>query len=419
MTIQRVRRESADPQVDPRYGWVIVALAMLSIAVQTAINYSTGLFLVAITEDTGWSRASVSLAISLYFVGIGLWSPVIGLGMRKLGPRAFMPMMAVLAAVGLFMQSRVQSPVGFGLALLLPVALGNTGQGSLSNFTAIQTWFHRQRGMALGLADSGASLGIVVIIPLVHWLILTTGWRNAYQALALMIIGMAPLHFFLQRNMPLESGDPRTVESLHGPNAVPMLLRSRSFWLIFFGLAAAWFSTQLVVVHQVAYLTDQKFSAQSIDLGFACVGLAGVFGRMAFGWVSDRVGTLRAFVIVVSFMIGGVIGLALAGQTGWMGFIFVYAALFGSSMGVATLMFARQVTDLFGRRGFSTAMGLAYVGACTGGAAGAALAGIVSDCSGSYLSSFAAGAVVAFISLACMWFLTPSYHPAVPDITKA
>ncbi len=417
MENRRAQTAAPDPNGESGYGWAIVGAAMMSIAIQTAINHSTGLFLVAIADDTGWSRATISLAVSVYFIGIGIWSPLIGVGMRQWGPRRFMPLAALVAAAGLYAASQAPSPLVFALVLLGPIALGNTGQGSLSNFTTVQAWFRRRRGIALGLADTGASLGIVIIIPILHSLILSAGWRPAYQALAGVIVLMAPLHFLLQRNPPQAGADPGPEPAAHVPLAT--LLHSRQFWLIFAGLAASWFSAQMISVHQVAYLTDSQFDAISIDIGFASTGLAGVVGRLAFGWISDRLGTLRAFALNTVFVVAGIAALVLAGQTGWVAFVLLYGVLYGSSLGVGTLMFARQVTEIFGGHSFSTVMGLAYVGACTGGAAGAALGGLVADTSGSYLSSFTGGAVAAALSLVCMHWLGSLGRRAVAGVPGA
>jgi len=386
-----------------RYGWIVVGAGTLSIAVQTSIFYSTGLFLVTITSNTGWSRTAVSVGISLLALGNGVWAPVVGLLVRAWGPRRVIPLAALLVAGGLLVVSIAQNPLMFSLAMLFLVALGSIGLGPLSNYAAIQAWFLDRRGVAFALADTGSSIGIMLLMPLAQQFVFILGWRGAYQALAAIVLLLAPLHLLIQRQPPQTqpSGSDRNA-SLDPSLTVSAILYTRKFWLIFLGLWTSWFAAHLIMGHQVAYLTDHRFASPSINAGLATIGLAGMVGRIGFGWLSDKVGIMPAFALVIACMVTGIGSLIAAGETGLMPLLLLFGVLFGCSLGVSTILFARIVTGLFGSRNFGAVMGLAYVGASLGGASGPASAGMAFDATGSYLSSFGAAAIAAVLSFACL-----------------
>jgi predicted MFS family arabinose efflux permease len=313
---------------------------------------------------------------------------------------------ALITAAGLVALSLARSPEELAAAMLLLIAPGTTGVGSLANYTAIQAWFRERRGTALSVADSGASLGLMVLVPLIQQLILALGWRAACQILALGALALAVLHLVIQRPLPLRElagtapgGQPERSTGLIG------LLRLPSLWLIGLGLATSRFAFQLVAVHQVVYLTDHGFAAAQLAATFALTGLAGLAGRPGFGWLSDRIGTTPVYAMLTGCLLVAIGSLIAAGESGLVLPLWLFAISFGAALGVGTLLFARQISDVVGSRSFSSAMGFGYALGSLGGAAGATAAGFAYDATGTYLTSFAAAALMALISLGCMWLL--------------
>ena len=69
--------------MNSRYGWVMVALGALMSCIAVGAMFSLAVFLRPITEDTGWSRAGVSAAMTLNFLAMG----IAGFGWGALGDR--------------------------------------------------------------------------------------------------------------------------------------------------------------------------------------------------------------------------------------------------------------------------------------------------------------------------------------------
>lgn len=393
----------AERPAEPRYGWVLAGVGALSIGFEAGIYLANSLFLVAIADDTGWPRATVSGAISLFVLGNAAWSPIVGGLIQRYGARRAMPVAASVLAAALTALSFARSPVELALAMLLLLPPGLVGTGTLANYAAIQGWFDRRRGTALALADAGSGLGGLVVVPLVVWLLGGVGWRGAYQALALGALLIGLVHLAIQRPAPRVADGGRAAEAR--ALSASRLVRSRTFWLVALGLLTNWFSLQLVSVHQAAYLTDAGFATMSVAAALALTGGVGLGARLGFGWLSDRIGTSRAFALVTAALLLAYGCLAGAGQSGQPPLLWLFAVFLGLGFGVGTLLYARRSADLFGSQSFGSAWGLASLCASVGGAGGAAAGGLVREVAGSYVPALGAAAVAAVLSLGCMWLL--------------
>jgi len=390
---------------DPRYGWVLVGGGMLTIAFQATIFFAMALLLVAIPDDTGWSRAATGAALASLTLGSGLWAPVVGAAIQHFGPRKTMFVSGLVTAAGLAALGLARSPEEIALAILLLISPGSSGIGSLAYYTVLQEWFRVRRGTALSIADSGASFGLMLMVPIFQQLIVSDGWRSACLTMAVASLVLTVVTVPIQRRpphrLPASTTDGRTERSAGFLDQLGKPL----VWLVGLGLATSRFAFQLIAIHQVAYLTDQGFEAGQIASAFALTGLAGLAGRPGFGWLSDRIGTTRVYAILISCLLFAIACLVVAGQSGLLPALWLYAFSFGTALGVGTLLFARQVSEVVGSRSFGSALGFGYLLGSLGGATGATAAGFVYDATGTYLTSFATAAVMALASLGCMWLL--------------
>jgi sugar phosphate permease len=388
---------------DPRYGWVLVAGGMLSIAFQATIFFAMALLLVAIPDDTGWSRATTGAALASLTLGSGVWAPVVGAAIQRWGPRATMFVSGLVTAAGMVALGLARGPEEIAIAILLLISPGTNGMGSLANYTVLQDWFRARRGTALSIADSGASLGLMLVVPLFQQGIERAGWRSACLAMAVVAVVLAVVSAAIQRQPPARhpTGPAADDRPERGAGLFDQL-RNPLVWLIGLGLAASRFAFQLIAFHQVAFLTDQGFDAAQVASAFALTGLAGLAGRPGFGWLSDRIGAARVYAILTGCLLLAIASLVVAGQSGLQPSLWVFALSFGAALGVGTLLFARQVSDVVGSRSFGSALGFGYLLGSLGGAAGATAAGFVYDATGTYLTSFATAAVMALVSLGCM-----------------
>lgn len=150
----------------PRFfhGWIVVTGAFLILFMAYGTQYAFGVFFAALIDEFGWSRASLSGVFSLYAFSYAVFALVSGRLTDRWGPRVVIAIRGVLLGLGLIAMSRVtalwQPYVCYGLL----AALGMSTSYVPCNAT-VAKWFTRRRGLAIGLASAGGSLGTFALPP--------------------------------------------------------------------------------------------------------------------------------------------------------------------------------------------------------------------------------------------------------------
>src|SRR5258706_15643458 len=103
--------------MNPRYGWVMVALGAFMTCIAIGAMFSLAVFLQPITQSTGWSHAEVSGAMTIGFLAMGAAGFGWGALSRRIGPRWGVPARPALLRVRVFLPSPAPSPPQFPLAL--------------------------------------------------------------------------------------------------------------------------------------------------------------------------------------------------------------------------------------------------------------------------------------------------------------
>ena len=116
--------------------------------------------------------------------------------------------------------------------------------------------------------------------------------------------------------------------------------------------------------------------------------------KVALGYIHDRIGFVPTLCICFFSNIGGLALLLFAHKT-WH--FFLFAVIFGLSIPLENLMLSLMMSRLFGRKEFSTFMGMAYATSAAGIAVGNPLMGWCSDTFGSYFYMLAVCTVMAVV----------------------
>ena len=185
-------------------------------------------------------------------------------------------------------------------------------------------WFRGTRGHAFAMGVVSASFALGVTIGLSVWVAVVeaTTWRVALVIAGgtAVAVGIAIVSVYrIPPNAAALRGGPLTLDE------VRRVLRSRVLWrygLAFFGGYGAYFTaTQLLRV----YATSIHRSSGSITVAVVLIGVAGIPGSTLAGWLSDRAGSRRPFV--VGFLLIQALGLVLIPVSG--GFLWLPAVIVG------------------------------------------------------------------------------------------
>src|SRR5215217_802264 len=92
------------------YGWLIVGVAFITMAVGVSARTAFSLLLPPLTDEFGWDRGLVAGAFSFGFLASALLSPVAGRVMDRHGPRVVICGGVCLMATGLLTAPLITVP---------------------------------------------------------------------------------------------------------------------------------------------------------------------------------------------------------------------------------------------------------------------------------------------------------------------
>ncbi len=183
---------AAEAQGGLFYGWIIVGCAFTILCVAYGIQFTFGVFMPAISADTGWDRASLSVPYSLYVFVYSALGVVTGRLTDRWGPRVVLTVGGCLLGSGIVLMSQAHALWQIYVFLGLIAASGMSAAYVPCNATVVR-WFTQRRGLALSVTSSGASFGNFLFPPLVATLISAYGWRRTYLLLGLLGAGVVSL----------------------------------------------------------------------------------------------------------------------------------------------------------------------------------------------------------------------------------
>ena len=390
--------------VRPRfyYGWVIVA-AMFAVNFSTmatgTLNY--GLFVLPMQQDLALSRATFGWMQTTRRLATGVFSFAVGWLIDRYGPRAYIPVSAVMICGCLLLVSisshAWQLILFFGLIGVSGLAAPN----GIVTSVPVAKWFVRRRGRALALAGAGLGIGGIILLPVTQWLIDLYGWRGTWRVLALLflVISVPAAALFLRRqpeDMGLQvDGDPPAASLEPGlPASAPAQSDAEVMWTVreAFRTGTMW---KLVAVfalsgvaqggasfHRIAYFVEMAYDPLTVSWSFAADAGAAAAASLVAGWLADRV-PIR-FLAAVSFS-GFIVAILLMIYVSSVQMMFLSTVVFGSSVGVGMIVHTYIFAAYYGRAFLGAIRGIVMPINLLSAGLGAPLVGYLHDYSGSYL----------------------------------
>ena len=111
------------------YGWIVVAVTFLTLSGTAGIRSAPGVLMIPLEREFGWTRATVSFAVSVNLFLFGLSGPFAAGLMDRLGIRRVMVTSLALVAAGVALTTLMTA--SWQLALLWGVVVG-LGTGTMA-----------------------------------------------------------------------------------------------------------------------------------------------------------------------------------------------------------------------------------------------------------------------------------------------
>jgi len=407
------------------YGWIIVAVALVSMAFWLGIRSSFSVFYVALLEDFRWTRAGSAGVQSMALITYTILAPLVGTLIDRFGPRRVVAPGILVLAFGLVLCGSIKTLNQFYLFYGVVMGSGITCIGIITYSAILAHWFEKKRGLASGIAVSGMGLGTFLLVPISQSFISMLGWRMTFIITGvLVLIILLPTNVLFLKHKPREVGQypdglklsqilpsaPNSKKSVNQTAAdwtLKKAARSAQFWALIIFPFLSVVGIYIILVHNVKFLVDQGIDKMAAALIFAMVGAVSSIFRIFWGWLSDRIGREMTFTMGILCACMGVSCLLLFESSQLKIYIYGFFLLFGMGWGVTAPMFMSTSADLFKGKIFGLIYGFVEAGIGAAGAIGAWVAGFIFDQSQSYKTAFILAIAVLLLSCVFIWLAAP------------
>ena len=352
------------------YGWIVIAGTFLLSCIVVGVGfYGLAVFLDALCTERGWSRPAVSFATTLYFVTSGIAGSAIGRSVDRRGARVWFAGGGIVMALAVLAIGQVE--VAWQLVIVYPLlAVGFAMTGPVPTGSLITRWFVTRRALAMSVANTGVSVGGIVLVPLTAAMIQDQGLEVTTRWLALLLVASTlPMAFFVLRSDPRDhglepDGGPPAPAPSPEPDAAALAdqrlwstreaLRTRTFWTLVVAFGGILFCQVGVAMHQLSLLRGH-LEPGTAALAVSTTAFGSAAARLVVGTFADRVSKRRLCVLLMVLQAAAILGFSLA--RGGVP-LFVASIAFGFTIGNLFMLQALLVGELFGMRSFGTVLGL-------------------------------------------------------------
>jgi MFS family permease len=392
------------------YAWVALIVAFTITLGAVGVRAAPGVIIVPLQQAFGWSVGTISAAISLNILLLGMTGPFITGLMETLGLRRTVLLCLSLLLLGTGLSTFITAPWQLFATWGLMVGVGASA-GAVGMAAAIANrWFVSHRGLAMGLLSSANAAGQLIFLPILGRLSQTYGWQSVSITVAATIAVLIPLAALLLPESPAAIGltplgttsEPPSAPRAANPFTVAIDglirgVRSLDFWLLALSFGVCGFSTNgLIGTHLIAFCVDHGYSQFAGAGILASVGVFSLVGSTISGWLTDRYNPR-----ILLFWIFSLRGLSLM-VLPYTNFdsvsLSVFAVFYGLDwIAVMPPIFA-LVNEVFGRKSAPVLMSWIFATHQIGGATAAVGAGIVRTWTGSYLLAFMASGLACLLA---------------------
>ena len=357
--------------------------------------YAWSYFQSILVRQYGWTYTETALAISAAFFSIGMSAAWAGNVLPKIGPRR-MALAGSLLFSGGYVIAGLALQLGWVPLFVLGFGVvGGTGIG-LGYGTPVTTavkWFPDKKGRVSGIVVMGFGLGALLMSKgLAPYLIAMADGDLPLVFMGLGVVFacvMAPCSLALKNPPdaePAAAPGPAKPAILPAPESTKPYLVSMQFflmWVVFFFNIAAGISVisfQSELLQEVWGLADPTVEPATLaEYGATLIAVSSLCnggGRLFWGSLSDRIGRVRVFRILLASQMF-VFGVLMTASNPWVFSVLVCYVLLCFGGGFATM--PPFILAVFGGKRMSTIYGAMLTAWAMAGICGPVYVGFLKD----------------------------------------
>lgn len=383
---------------DLYYGWRMIAVgSTLRILGGGLYFYGFSVFFLPLSQDLGLSRAATSLVFSLARAQGAFEGPIAGYFMDRYGPRPLMIIALIMTGVGHMLLSGVNSYITLVVVYMGVVSLSFHAGFMDAPMLIANTWFIRNRTMAMALISGSIGIGGFLFTPLLSAAVHSFGWRQAAFGcgVTFLLVGL-PLALVVRRSPEsmglLPDGDP--VMAVHGAShgaqqnpaqeetnfTLGDALRTSSFWFLTTATTIRVIVLSAINVHYIALMVWKDMTPQRAAFFLAAQAFMSLPSHLLFGWIGDRMNKPKLMALCMLLATASMVLLANI-HSEWA--ILLFTALFSVVESTFPVNWS-TVGEYFGRKNFAKIRGSMSFISTWGSVIGPVVMGAVYDQTRSY-----------------------------------
>ena len=374
---------------------VIIVAGCFIAMVTFGARSTSGIFLLPMTEDLGWSREGFAMALAIQNLVWGITQPFAGGMADKFGTGRVLAGGALGYALGLFLWSITPTEGMFmltgGVLMGARATFGNTHDFMAAFGRAVPP---EKRSFVFGIATAASSMGQFVFAPLGQAFISNFGWQTALVYLGLIILMVIPLSTMLRGQTNSAPGD----ADMPFMQALSKALGHGSYRLLVIGFFVCGFHLAFITVHFPAFLVQCGLTPEASSWALGLIGLFNVVGSLLAGWLGDRLPKQILLSVIYLLRAVGTAAFLLLPITEVSAYI--YAATLGMLWLATVPLTAGLVSLFFGPRYMGMLYGVAFLSHQIGSFFGVWLGGVSYDMTGDYYAVWYLGILIGLFSAA-------------------
>ncbi|MGO3181764.1 MAG: L-lactate MFS transporter [Aequorivita sp.] len=378
--------------------WFIAIMGTL-LQVVLGTVYAWSFFQKPIIAEYGWTNVQTMWIFSISILFLGGAAAVGGMILPKYGPRKLAIIGALLYAGGYLISAYAMSIsslplfyIGFGV-----VGGIGLGLGYVTPVATVSKWFPDKKGFITGMVVMGFGLGALVMSKVIAPIFMEIAGGNMVQvflyiSVVLMLIGVfaglfmknPPTGFIPKGYSP--SVKSATNQGLEDSLTVKKSLLSSKFlgmWFVFFLNISAgimFISLQSPMIQDLLIIKDNTMSTGALAMaGATLIAISSLFngiGRFLWGGLSDKIGRIQVFRLILGSQILVFILMMYTGSPWLFGALVCYVLLcYGGGFGAMP----SYVLDVFHAKLMPVVYGVILTAWSIGGIIGPQLAAFIRD----------------------------------------
>jgi len=391
-------------RTDIHYAWVVLAVTFACLFVGSALRSIPGIIMLSLEKEFQWNREIVSGAIAVNLFLFGLAGPFLGRLMDVYGVKAITILMIVLVTLGAGGSVLMQQPWQLYLLWGVVIGAGSGGTSMIMGSAVVNRWFHKRRGLALGILGAAFSSGQLIFTPIIMKLNIQEGWRaSTLLIVVLLALVVLPLVLWLMADNPSLKGlrpyganGQSDIKLYPDLNPMRKVMAKPQFWLLAFSFGICGLTTSgLFQTHLITHGIEHGFPEMTMAVSLGLMGATDIFGTILSGWLCDRFG--KRWPLAVYYLLRGVT-LLLLPYVESTEQLMAFSAIYGLNW-LSTIPATSALTaDLFGKQNVGVVFGWICFAHQIGAAIASYGAGYLHHLVGDYTLAFMVSGLFAFVA---------------------